>query len=190
MAVLQELVAVAKEQLLNPIYISNYQMKFFSLSILLLFSVLVQSQDSLDQLLKKYNSESIPYISVDTLESIQDRVLLLDAREKSEYEVSHIKNAQLVGYDHFKITSVTEQNISKNDTIVVYCSLGVRSEDISENLKKAGFLNVYNLYGGIFEWKNKDNTVINSKGEITEKVHVCSKLWEKWLIKGKKVYSD
>ncbi len=163
-------------------------MKFFSLLYLLLFSIMVQSQDSLDQLLKKYNTENIPYISVATLKKSQNQVLLLDAREQNEYKVSHIKNAKLVGYDNFKLATVTNQKISKNDTIVVYCSLGVRSEDIAERLKTAGFLNVYNLYGGIFEWKNKDNAVINSKGEITEKVHVYSKQWQKWLIKGQKVY--
>jgi len=33
----------------------------------------------------------------------------------------------------------------------VYCSLGIRSEVIAKKLKKAGYTNVFNLYGGIFE---------------------------------------
>ncbi len=148
------------------------------------------AQNSLDELLDRYNSESIPYISVTALKDIQDQVLVLDAREKVEFDVSHLKNAQFVGYDHFQIASILKQNIPKNDTIVVYCSLGVRSEDISEKLKNAGYINVYNLYGGIFEWKNKDYTVVNSEGKITENVHACSKHWAKWLLKGKKVYSN
>ncbi len=148
------------------------------------------AQDSLDELLDQYNNETIPYISVSELKAIQDQVMVLDAREKNEFEVSHIKNAKLVGYNHFQIETITEQNISKNDTIVVYCSLGVRSEDISEKLKNEGYTNVFNLYGGIFEWKNNNYPVMDAEGEVTENVHVCSKLWEKWLTNGKKVYSN
>ncbi|MEN8818965.1 MAG: rhodanese-like domain-containing protein, partial [Polaribacter sp.] len=52
----------------------------------------------------------------------------------------------------------------------------------------AGYTNVLNLYGGIFEWKNKGNLVFDSNGNATEKIHVFSKEWSKWLLKGKKVY--
>jgi hypothetical protein len=44
------------------------------------------------------------------------------------------------------------------------------------------------LFGGIFEWKNNNFTVYNSKEEATENVHAFSKDWSKWLLKGKKVY--
>ncbi len=148
------------------------------------------AQNSLSELLDQYNNESIPYISVSELQDIRDEVIIFDAREKNEFDVSHIEHAKFVGYNHFKIESVTQQNILKDTTIVVYCSLGVRSEDISEKLKKAGYTNVYNLYGGIFEWKNKNYDVINSEGKVTDQVHACSKHWAKWLLNGKKVYSN
>ncbi len=166
------------------------QIKNNLLLIILLFSTFTNAQEALGELLKQYNNETIPYISVSALRDIQNQIVLLDAREKNEFEVSHIKNATLAGYNHFKIETITEQNIKKNDTIIVYCSLGVRSEDISEKLKAAGYTNVFNLYGGIFEWKNNNYPVINSKGEVTEKIHACSKQWGKWLQKGQKVYSN
>jgi 3-mercaptopyruvate sulfurtransferase SseA len=72
--------------------------------------------------------------------------------------------------------------------IVVYCSLGVRSEDIAEQLKKEGYTNVYNLFGGIFEWKNSNHKVYDNKEEPTENVHAFSKKWSKWLLKGNKIY--
>jgi 3-mercaptopyruvate sulfurtransferase SseA len=72
--------------------------------------------------------------------------------------------------------------------IVVYCSLGVRSENISEKLNAAGFTDVRNLYGGIFEWKNKHNPVFDSEEIETEKVHTYSKNWSKWLTNGEKIY--
>ena len=77
---------------------------------------------------------------------------------------------------------------NKNSKIVVYCSLGVRSEDVAEKLKKAGYSNVYNLYGGIFEWKNNDLEVLNLNEKPTDSIHIYSKAWSKWLKKGVKVY--
>ena len=46
------------------------------------------------------------------------------------------------------------EDIARESTIVVYCSVGYRSEKIAEELDKLGFTNVSNLYGGIFEWIN------------------------------------
>lgn len=163
-------------------------MKLKIFYITLFVCVFVNAQTSLNDLLKQHNNESIPYITTEELSTIQENVILLDARELHEYEVSHIKKAIHVGYDNFKIKAVTKENIPKDTTIVVYCSLGIRSEDISEKLKKKGYKNVLNLYGGIFEWKNSDQPLINAKGESTEEVHTFSKEWSKWLLKGKKVF--
>ncbi|WP_299434772.1 rhodanese-like domain-containing protein [uncultured Aquimarina sp.] len=146
------------------------------------------SQDSLDELLGQYNNESIPYISVGELSVIQGEVILLDAREINEYQTSHLKGAIHVGYDHFDINTISSQNIDKKSKIIVYCSLGIRSEDVSEKLKEAGYDNIYNLYGGIFEWKNEDYKVVDSNGNETDKIHAFSKQWGKWLLKGKKIY--
>ncbi len=122
------------------------------------------------------------------LKTHNQNLTFLDAREQSEYEVSHIENAIYVGYDDFNITTVTKNVSDKSSQIVVYCSIGVRSEDIAETLKANGYTNVYNLYGGIFEWKNKGKIVYNLKGEPTEKVHAYSEKWGKWLLKGIKIY--
>lgn len=155
----------------------------------LLISISSFSQKNLKQLLKKYNTESIPYISVNDLKKDTDNVILLDSREPKEFKVSHLKNATCVGYDNFDLTKTIQKLPSdKNTKIVVYCSLGIRSEDVAEQLKKAGYKNVYNLYGGIFEWKNQDNTVVNSKNKPTKKVHTFNKDWSKWLLKGEKIY--
>ncbi|WP_298545340.1 rhodanese-like domain-containing protein [uncultured Aquimarina sp.] len=164
--------------------------KIIVVPLLILLPFLAISQDSLDALLDQYNNESIPYISVKELSEIQSEVILLDAREINEYNTSHLQNAIYVGYDHFDINTVSNQNVNKKSKIVVYCSLGIRSEDISEKLKKVGYQNVYNLYGGIFEWKNANNKVIDSLGKETDKIHAFSKQWGKWLHKGKKVYTQ
>jgi rhodanese-related sulfurtransferase len=144
------------------------------------------AQKKLSKLLNKENSGSIPYIYIEELAS--SNPILLDAREQKEYNTSHLKNAICVGYDSFNLESVQPKLPNKDSKIVVYCSLGIRSEDIAEKLKKAGFENVKNLYGGIFEWKNNDLPVYNSNEKETDSIHTFSKAWSKWLTKGIKVY--
>ena len=99
-----------------------------------------------------------------------------------------IKNAFCIGYDKFNSKIVKEKYKNFNDTIIVYCSVGIRSETIGNKLKKLGYKNVFNLYGGIFEWKNKDEEVIDNNQIPTEDIHAFSKEWSKYLIKGKKIY--
>lgn len=166
-------------------------MKTLFATFLILFVITSTfGQRTLDDLLKLYNSQSIPYISVGELKRIQsqENVYLLDTREATEFETSHIPSAIFVGYSAFSSEEITTTIEDKSAHIVVYCSLGVRSEIIGEKLKKAGFTNVQNLYGGIIEWKNKDFIVVDPQGNETENVHTSSKSWSKWLKKGNKVY--
>lgn len=151
----------------------------------LLFSA--NAQSSIDQALDWYNNESVPYISVTELQNLKNQIIL-DTREWEEYEVSHLKNAVWVGYDDFKLADVVTKYPDKNLNIVVYCSIGVRSENIGEELLESGYFNTKNLYGGIFEWTNEGYPVYNTKGEKTKKVHAYGKLWGKYLTKAEKVY--
>jgi rhodanese-related sulfurtransferase len=90
------------------------------------------AQGSLSEVLKKYNSESIPYITADQLLESADKVIILDARERAEYNVSHLNDAVHVGYEDFDLEAVTKTLGNTSKTIVVYCSIGVRSEDIAK----------------------------------------------------------
>ncbi|HCQ29365.1 MAG TPA: rhodanese-like domain-containing protein, partial [Flavobacteriales bacterium] len=51
-----------------------------------------------------------------------------------------------------------------------------------------GYKNVFNLYGGIFDWKNKGFRVVDNQGKETEKVHPYNEKWGVWLTKGEKAY--
>jgi len=159
--------------------------------ILIMFAFLqssAQVQSSTYNLtLKTLLSHSVPEVSVSQVKGMKD-VLLLDAREWNEYKVSHIRNAMHVGYDQFEPGIL--KSIDKNQKIVVYCSVGYRSEKISEKLKQAGFTDVSNLYGGIFEWVNQGNPVIDTTGNETKNIHAYNKTWGVWLNKGNKVYDS
>lgn len=142
------------------------------------------SDKEYQQLLESLLSHNVSEISIDEAVELSDPIFI-DAREKIEFEVSHIKNAIHVGFIDYKPDVLNE--IFKTDTIIVYCSVGYRSEKITEKLNEAGFENVYNLFGGIFEWKNQGQPVVNDHG-ATEEIHAYNKRWGKWLKKGDKVY--
>lgn len=135
-------------------------------------------------LLKGYYNKDFPVVFPDQKEIIESAIFL-DTRETEEFEVSHLKGAKWVGYETFSLESL--KDIPKDETIVVYCSIGARSQDIGKKLKSAGYKEVYNLYGGIFHWVNEDNPVYKNE-EQTDEVHAFNKLWGIWLEKGKKVY--
>lgn len=154
-----------------------------SLLFLCIFIQLSFGQKNLDKLLKKHNDNGVPYISVEELSMPKTKVILLDTREKEEFNISHLKNAIHIGYNNFDIKNIELQIPDKNSKIVVYCSLGIRSETIGEYLKASGYTNVKNLYGGIFQWKNKNYKVYKNNIE-TDTIHTFSKSWSKWLKKG------
>ena len=155
----------------------------------LLITATISGQNKLDKLLDRWNTRNVPYISVETLALPKTNAILLDAREEKEFKVSHLKDAIRVGYDHFNTKETIAKLPKDKDTkIVVYCSIGIRSETVAHKLMKEGYTNVYNLYGGIFEWKNANFKVVDTLGSETEKVHTFNKNWSKWLIKGEKVY--
>lgn len=126
---------------------------------------------------------SIPTLTVKELANERHKYLLLDARELEEFNTSHIPGAKHIGYDNFNISSM--QGIDKNKSIVLYCSVGYRSEKIGKKLKDAGYTNVQNLFGSIFEWVNQELPVENSKDEIVKQVHTYNRMWGKWVDKEK-----
>ncbi|RZL12751.1 MAG: rhodanese-like domain-containing protein [Hymenobacter sp.] len=130
-------------------------------------------------------NESVPFVSVAQLRQLPSPVLL-DTREASEFAVSHLRGARLVGYDAFSLAAV--QDVPKDAPIVVYCSVGARSEKIGAQLQQAGFTNVRNLYGGIFEWVNEGQPVVKAANEPTDRVHAYSRTWGIWLQHGQRVY--
>ncbi len=146
------------------------------------------AQPAYDALLSTLYSHSVPTISVDSLAIVSNtqKPILLDTRAKAEFEVSHLPGAVWVDYDTFGLELVA--SLERNSQVVVYCSVGYRSEKIGEKLKTLGFKDVRNLYGGIFQWKNEGHEVVNQKGDPTDSVHCYNRLWSAWMTNGIKVY--
>lgn len=143
----------------------------------------VANAQSIDSLLKKYNRHSVPYISVQELAMDYKDYIILDTRKKEEFEVSHLPNSIWVG-ENWKPNS----KLKSSDKIVVYCSVGIRSEDYGEKMQEAGFTDVKNLYGSIFAWKDAGFKVVDTTQNETENIHTFSKTWAKYLKTGNKKY--
>lgn len=119
--------------------------------------------------------------------STKKKLFFVDARELKEYNISHIQGAVYAGYKDFSAARIAA--IPKGSEVIVYCSIGKRSEDVTEKLIKAGYIHATNLYGGIFEWVNQGNPIFDSTNRITNNVHAYGKFWGRWLRKGRRVYN-
>ncbi|MBC6607830.1 rhodanese-like domain-containing protein [Hymenobacter sp. BT188] len=141
------------------------------------------------QMLRTLYRETVPTIQAaalaDMLRDKPKKVLVLDTRTHAEYKVSHLTGARFVDFDSFEKNEF--KGLPRDQTVVVYCSVGYRSERVGERLKALGFRDVRNLYGGIFQWVNEGRPVYNAAGP-TRQIHPYSALWSVWLRQGQQVY--
>jgi rhodanese-related sulfurtransferase len=132
-----------------------------------------------DRELRRLLRFTVPVVSVDQLRAVRDDVILLDTRSRAEFDVSRIAGARFVGYDEFAPQAVSD--IPREATIVLYCSVGHRSEGIGRRLKDLGYRDVHNLYGSIFEWVNRGYPIVDSEGNRVHKLHTYDAQWSQWV---------
>ena len=162
-------------------------MKFLIPILLLIgFQSFGQSPEYVELLESYYDDTETITISAAAKKMNTDNIFFLDTREIDEFNVGHIVGAKNVGYDDFNITSV--YSIAKTAEIIVYCSIGARSQSIAKKLSDAGYTNVKNLYGGLFHWANSGYPMVNDQGKDTAEIHGYSKEWVKLVTNVLAVY--
>jgi len=80
---------------------------------------------------------------------------IIDVRTSEEFEGGHIQNAQNFnwnGNDFDKQIS----NLDKSKPVLVYCLSGGRSSSAARKMRKEGFKEVYELDGGMMQWRNSN----------------------------------
>ena len=120
----------------------------------------------------------VPLIGADSLARLKD-IAIFDTRDQEEYAVSHLPDAVLLSPKQDIPQWILDMD--RDQTIVLYCSVGYRSENVGRELQNAGFTNVYNLYGSIFDWVEKGYPIEDEKGEPTQVVHTYNQRWGKLL---------
>ena len=83
-----------------------------------------------------------------------DRFLLIDVREESEYAKDHLPNAIHLGKGTIE-RDIEERVPELNAPLVLYCGGGYRSALAADNLQKMGYTNVLSMDGGIRGWREK-----------------------------------
>ncbi len=98
-------------------------------------------------------------VSVQQAKEMIDRgeVFILDVRTQEEYNESHINGSTLIPVQEL---DTRFKELPRDKKILVYCRTGSRSATASEILVNNGFTQVYNMQGGITEWKNAGYEVV------------------------------
>ena len=71
---------------------------------------------------------------------IMQGAVIIDVRSRQEYREGHLEGA---------INRITKEILNKNQLILIYCQYGGRSRNVCRLMRKIGYNNVYNLYGGL-----------------------------------------
>ena len=103
---------------------------------------------------------SLKYITPSELKLLinnnPESVLVIDVREKHEYEESHVQNAISLPVGNLE-SSINLCQISKpeelvNKKIVLYCKGGLRAEKALRILEQKNYENLFLLEGNINAW--------------------------------------
>ncbi|WP_159021588.1 rhodanese-like domain-containing protein [Formosa sp. L2A11] len=104
----------------------------------------------------------IEVVSAEEMQSLLslDDVQLVDLRsEEDRFKQGYIINSQHVDYN----SATFEQDIKdldKTKPVALYCNSGKRSAECAQKLKDAGFVKIFDLRGGISEWKHKGKDIV------------------------------
>ena len=99
--------------------------------------------------------EAVPEISVAELKTKLDRqedFLLLDVRERYEYDIARIPGAKLIPLGELP-SRMSELDSAQE--IALHCKTGRRSAQALRSLREAGFSKLANVHGGIEAWANE-----------------------------------
>ena len=116
-----------------------------------------------------------------------DAPVYLDARERAEYEVSHLPGARYIGFGSLDTAALS--GLEPDTPLVVYCTVGYRSERIAHDLRGMGYTRVYNLYGSLYAWRLAGLPLFDAYGP-THRIHTYNRKWGTFIpdTLGTKVY--
>jgi rhodanese-related sulfurtransferase len=77
-----------------------------------------------------------------------ERVQLIDVRQRHEHEAGRIAGGRLIELDKL---SAEAESIDRSRPVVFYCRSGGRSAMATEAFAQAGF-DAHNMTGGLLEW--------------------------------------
>ena len=88
--------------------------------------------------------------------------LLVDTRTEAEYAVSHLPGARNLT----SLAAIRQADLPRDRSLVLYCSIGLRSAALVRQLRQAGYRNVHNLEGSIFQWQKQGLPLVDRHGPV------------------------
>lgn len=132
-------------------------MKRFLLYIWLILSVSIFSC----QTTSNKNITVVPVEEFNTF--LKDKTIqLIDVRTPEEFQVEHIENAVNINFFDEDFSEKINK-LNKEKPVYIYCASGVRSGKSSEVFLEAGFTHIYDLEGGILNWKSEGFKLSSNK---------------------------
>jgi len=86
--------------------------------------------------------------------------MIIDVRSEREFLEDHIENAVLIPNNSPDLEKVLSE-LDKDKTYLLYCLVGARSSSMLGKMRKLGFEKIYNLDGGIMNWKGAGYEVVS-----------------------------
>ncbi|MBQ0733402.1 rhodanese-like domain-containing protein [Aquimarina celericrescens] len=110
---------------------------------------------------KMQESATVEVITAEEMDSLLEmgRVQLIDVRTPEEYAEGYIEGAINIDFRNENFEDLVSK-VDKSKPVAVYCGRGGRSGKCSAYMKKAGFKKIYDLDGGITEWKFKGKKIV------------------------------
>ncbi|WP_299438001.1 rhodanese-like domain-containing protein [uncultured Aquimarina sp.] len=107
------------------------------------------------------DTAAVELITVEEMDSLLEleKVQLVDVRTPQEYAEGHIEGAINIDFSDENFETLISE-VDKSKPVAVYCGRGGRSGKCSAYMKKAGFTKIYDLDGGITEWKYKGKETV------------------------------
>ena len=159
-------------------------MRTWLVFLVFVFSSTVCAGDLTWQSVEAKIAAKFPSAKVITVKALNARlknkesVVLIDVREKKEFQVSHLPDA----VHETRADAIVRSYKTFAGMVVVYCSVGYRSADMAVQLTAAGMKRVFNLKGSIFAWANEGYPLVDKQG-MTRFVHPYNRHWGQLLQK-------
>lgn len=89
----------------------------------------------------------------------EDCFVVLDVRTPEEYHAGHLEGAAMIDY-RGESFEATLDALDKDNTYLIYCRTAHRTGECMAILEEHGFTKVYNMLGGITQWREEGRPVV------------------------------
>ena len=84
--------------------------------------------------------------------------IILDVRTPGEYSEGHIDNAVNLDVNSGSFSEEVVK-LDRENTYLIHCRSGSRSEKAGAMMEELGFINIYEIGGGFVEWESEGHPV-------------------------------